>query len=133
LYFHEFPEPRLHDGKKRRYAVIDGKQRLLAVREFINNDFSLPDKFEYLPDPSLDLSNLTYEELAKSFPQVKALFDNYPLAIMVVRTDDVELIEDMFSRLNEAMPLNAAEKRNAFGGPLPPLIRKLALRTAQVR
>lgn len=127
LYFHEFPEARLHDGKQRKYAVIDGKQRLLAVWEFINNNFSLPNKFEYLPDPSLDLSNLTYEELAKSFPQVKALFDNYPLAIMVVRTDDVELIEDMFSRLNEAMPLNAAEKRNAFGGPLPPLIRKLAL------
>ena len=32
----------------------------------------------------------------------------------------------MFSRLNEAGPLNAAEKRNAFGGPLPPLIRRLA-------
>jgi hypothetical protein len=32
----------------------------------------------------------------------------------------------MFSRLNEAVPLNAAEKRNAFGGPLPSLIRRLA-------
>ncbi len=126
LYFHEFPEPRLIEGKKRRYAVVDGKQRLLAIWEFIDNKFPLPDKFEYLPDPSIDLSNLTYGELAESYPQVKALFDNYPLAIMVVRTDDVELIEDMFSRLNEAMPLNAAEKRNAFGGPLPPLIRKLA-------
>src|SRR6266480_235125 len=126
LYFHEYPEPQLLDGKKRRYAVVDGKQRLLAIWDFINNTFPLPNKFEYLPDPTLDLSTLTYAELAKSHPQVKALFDNYPLTIMVVRTDDVELIEDMFSRLNEAMPLNAAEKRNAFGGPLPPLIRKLA-------
>jgi hypothetical protein len=126
LYFHEFQEPKLIEGKKRRYAVIDGKQRLLAIWDFINNTFSLPDKFEYLPEPTLDLSNLTYAELAKSHPQVKALFDNYPLTIMVVRTEDVELIEDMFSRLNEAVPLNAAEKRNAFGGPFPPLIRKLA-------
>jgi len=126
LYLHEFPEPQLIEGKKRKYAVVDGKQRLLAIWDFINNQFSLPDKFEYLRDSAIDLSNLTYAELGKSYPQVKSFFDNYQLAIMVVRTDDVELIEDMFSRLNEAMPLNAAEKRNAFGGPLPPLIRKLA-------
>jgi len=124
LYFHEFTEPKLINGKKRRYAVIDGKQRLLAIWEFIDNEITLPERFDYLPDPSLDLSGLTYRELSEVYPNVKALFDNYPLAIMVVRTDDTELIEDMFSRLNEAVPLNAAEKRNAFGGPLPPLIRK---------
>jgi hypothetical protein len=39
---------------------------------------------------------------------------------MVIRTSDVELIEEMFSRLNEAVPLNAAEKRNGWGGPLRP-------------
>jgi len=127
LYFHEFNEPKLIDGRKRKYAVIDGKQRLMAIWEFIDNVYALPDRFEYLPDSSLNLSNLTYAELGKSFPQVKALFDNYPLAIMIVRTGDTELIEDMFSRLNEAMPLNAAEKRNAFGGPLPPLIRSLSM------
>jgi hypothetical protein len=31
----------------------------------------------------------------------------------------------MFTRLNEAVPLNAAEKRNSFGGPLPRLTREL--------
>jgi hypothetical protein len=36
------------------------------------------------------------------------------------------MIEEMFSRLNEAVPLTAAEKRNAFGGPLPIAIKKLA-------
>src|SRR5438477_136069 len=49
LYFHEYPEPKLIEGKKRKYAVIDGKQRLLAVWDFIDNVFTLPDKFEYLP------------------------------------------------------------------------------------
>src|SRR5260221_673287 len=36
------------------------------------------------------------------------------------------MIEEMFSRLNESAPLAAPEKRNAFGGPLPVAIRKLA-------
>lgn len=45
---------------------------------------------------------------------------------MGVDTDDQELIEDMFSRLNEAVPLNAAEKRNALGGELVSVIRDVA-------
>jgi hypothetical protein len=45
--------------------------------------------------------------------------------VIAIRTDDLELIEEMFSRLNEAVPLNAAEKRNALGGPLPQAVRDL--------
>ena len=44
---------------------------------------------------------------------------------MVVVTDDIDYVEDMFTRLNEAVPLNAAEKRNSFGGPLPRITRQL--------
>src|SRR6266487_1264767 len=65
LYFHEYLEPKLIEGKKRKYAVIDGKQRLLAIWEFIDNAFSLSDKFEYLPDPKVNLSGLTYRELTE--------------------------------------------------------------------
>jgi hypothetical protein len=37
-----------------------------------------------------------------------------------------DLIEEMFSRLNEAVPLNAAEKRNAIGGNMAQVIREVA-------
>ena len=73
----------------------------------------------------MNLKNLTYSELQKTHPKIAAYFDGRPLSLMGVRTDDIELIEEMFSRLNEAMPLNAPEKRNAFGGPLPPIIRDM--------
>lgn len=45
---------------------------------------------------------------------------------LVSVTDDIELIDKMFSRLNEAVPLNAPEKRNAFPGTLPKTIREVA-------
>lgn len=57
---------------------------------------------------------------------IKARFDASPLSIVTINTDDMELIEDLFSRLNEAVALNAPEKRNAFGGPLPEIIRAVA-------
>ena len=54
------------------------------------------------------------------------IFNATNLDVVTIRTDDIELIEEMFSRLNEAVPLNAAEKRNAFGGPCPKAVRELS-------
>lgn len=55
-------------------------------------------------------------------------FDSFILPVILVRTenDDLELIEDMFSRLNEASPLNAAEKRNALGGVFVAFINEIS-------
>ncbi|PBC61283.1 hypothetical protein BKI49_25150 [Streptomyces sp. Tue6028] len=126
IYFHEFAARRTVDGKRLRYAIIDGKQRLQAIWEFIDNKFPLADDFKYFEDPDVDVRNLTYSQLAEKNPEIAAYFNATTLDIIAIRTDDLEIIEEMFSRLNEAIPLNAAEKRNALGGPVPPAIRALA-------
>ena len=59
-------------------------------------------------------------------PKIKIKFDSFVLPVVGVSTDDIDLIEDMFSRLNEAVPLNAAEKRNALGGPMVSAIRDVS-------
>ena len=69
---------------------------------------------------------MTYSELARKYPQLKQLFDASSLTVFAVQTDETDLIDEMFSRLNEAVPLNAAEKRNAFGGPLPKIVKDIA-------
>jgi hypothetical protein len=68
---------------------------------------------------------MTYQELSKAHPAIQARLTGRRLSVVTIRTSDTDLIEDMFSRLNEAVPLNAAEKRNAFGGPVPKAIRDL--------
>jgi hypothetical protein len=45
---------------------------------------------------------------------------------VTIQDDDLDLIEDMFSRLNEAVPLNAAEKRNALGGRMVAIITEVS-------
>ena len=72
------------------------------------------------------MAGLSYEDIAKEYPRIRIQFDSFVLPIVGVRTDDEELIEDMFSRLNEAVPLNAAEKRNAIGGEAVRIIRKIS-------
>ena len=123
IYFHELPD-KSKTGFK--YAIIDGRQRLESIWSFVDGDYGLSGEFEYLNDPHVKAQGLTYRELGQKYPKLKTFFDATSLTVVVVRTADLDLIEEMFSRLNEAVPLNAAEKRNALGGSMPKLIRKVA-------
>ncbi len=125
IYFHDLGR----EYKKQHgisYAVIDGRQRLETIWDFIEGKFCIADDFFYQDDETINLSGLGYDDIAKSFPRIRIKFDSFVLPIVGVATDDPELIEDMFSRLNEAVPLNAAEKRNAFGGNMVKLIREIS-------
>jgi hypothetical protein len=125
LYLHEYNKAELHDGSLKKYAIVDGKQRLSTIWEFLDGGFSLRDDFEYIKDPKVKLAGMSYAELSNKYPTIQARFTGRRLSVVTIRTNDIDLIEDMFSRLNEAVPLNAAEKRNAFGGPIPKAIRAL--------
>ncbi|MDX2221680.1 MAG: DUF262 domain-containing protein [Rhodospirillaceae bacterium] len=124
IYFHDLLD--YNKKSKHEFAIVDGRQRLEAIWGFINGDFALADDFEYLRNTKIKAAGLTYAELASDYPQIKQLFDSSSLSVHSIQTDDLELIEEMFSRLNEAVPLNAAEKRNAFGGPLPKICREIS-------
>ncbi|AIQ29304.1 hypothetical protein P40081_14940 [Paenibacillus sp. FSL P4-0081] len=125
LYFHVIPD---NSNKKNIYthSIIDGRQRLETVWKFIKGEFALSEDFVYFRDDSIKAANLTYADLGINYPKLKIVFDSFVLPIICVETDDIELIEDMFSRLNEAVPLNAAERRNSIGGPMAKIIREIA-------
>ncbi|MGJ8680835.1 DUF262 domain-containing protein [Paraglaciecola sp.] len=125
IYFHTYTRE-LKSETGISYAVIDGRQRLETIWGFINGEFTLANDFEYQRDPDLNLTGLSYDDLANEHPRIKITFDSFVLPIVQVDTDDEDLIEDMFYRLNEAVPLNAAEKRNAIGGDMVKAIRTLS-------
>ncbi len=127
LYFHELVPPQEKDGHQYRYAIIDGKQRLLAIWRFMEDELSLPNEFKLFDDPSLEAGGLTYSDLASSpeHTHLRARFDRTELPIILMETSDFELVEMLFSRLNEAVPLTAPEYRNTLGGPMPPALRML--------
>jgi len=126
IYMHKLSSIQVIGDREVDLAVIDGKQRLSAIWDFIRGAFPLGQDFTYVKDETVRAAGFTYGDLAREYPEIKADFDAYSLDVVTIQTDDTELIEDMFSRLNEAMPLNAAEKRNAWPGPLPAAVRELA-------
>jgi hypothetical protein len=125
IYFHVLTSGQEPTGGH-EYTVIDGRQRLETIWEFVNGGFFLSADFEYQRDPTIKLANLSYDDISQKHPRIKIQFDSFILPVVGVETNDDDLIEDMFSRLNEAVPLNAAEKRNAIGGDFVRVIREIS-------
>lgn len=129
IYLHKFTRPIKKDGRTYEFAIVDGKQRLETLWSFIDGKLALADDFKLFREDGVAAGGMTYSELGQQYPDLKADFDGFLLSVTLIETDDIEMIEEMFSRLNEAAPLTAAEKRNAYGGPIPSAVRKLAKET----
>lgn len=108
------------NATNKRYAIIDGKQRLNTLVDFFNDEFDLDETVKWLENPDLKLNKVRYSDLKKSkdFLDLKSLIDNFQLDIIHINTDEFDRIEEMFLRLNEGVSVNNAEKRNSIGGYL---------------
>jgi hypothetical protein len=126
IYLHEFYPFKTVKGRECKYGVVDGKQRLSTIWQFVNNNLPLSDDFVYLRDRSVKIAGLTHREIGEKYPVIRDTFNGTTLPVITIITEDTEIIEEMFSRLNEGVPLTAAEKRNTFGGPAPAAIRQIA-------
>jgi hypothetical protein len=100
------------------YSVIDGKQRLTAIRDFMRNELALS-RLETFTQ----LEGLTFEELPAELRNALQIRP-YLRVVTLLKQSDPELKYDVFERLNTGGErLNAQEIRNvAFQGPLNDLI-----------
>lgn len=111
----------------KRYAVIDGKQRLSILFAFMDDKIPLAEDFEYQKDPKLSprMQGMKYSDLKRSFPELIEDFDTFTLDVVYVLTNEEEKIEEIFLRLNEGTPVNAQEKRLARSSEYRDLIAKV--------
>lgn len=112
IYVVEIPgENMLEDSS---YEVVDGKQRLTAISEFINGKFKLRKKaLEYFQDLYGDKF---YSEIERDYKtETKALLSSV-LDIYVITANSPEFTKyDIFSRLNKGSePLRVNEIRKAI-------------------
>jgi hypothetical protein len=121
LYFHDLRSQKM----AHKFAIIDGKQRLHAIWQFVGNHIPLADDFKctsVTPAPYPQPGN-TFSAMSETWREV---FKSRALDVVLVQNADEEDIDELFSRLNNGEPLNAAEKRNAKGGEMTKLIRDVA-------
>jgi len=132
---YDVPKIYLHDlrGKHptRVYAVVDGKQRLSTIWEYLADGFGLAENFRIeeanLPDlPDGVLHPRAGQRFSQLDPAWQRVLRSTYLAVVLIQNATPADIEDLFSRLNNGEPLNAAERRNALGGDVMKLAREVA-------
>jgi hypothetical protein len=97
------------------YDVIDGKQRLSAIKGFILNQIPASNEHGLQGESGL-IDGVLFKEMndTPELLEVRAAFWKYELPVEYIDPTDVEAIEDVFDRLNRnGEPLNGQELRNA--------------------
>lgn len=107
---------------KTSYAVIDGKQRLTSIINFINGEISSSSDGEESPLYDQRLAGLEFKDLESAeLIDIKRAFWRYSIPIEYIDTSDENTIDAIFDRLNRnGEPLQGQELRRAsyYGTPI---------------
>lgn len=99
----------LRQQKEGKWEILDGQQRLKAIFDFTDNEFSLSKE-------TTKFEGKYWKELG---PDVQwGQFMNRQVYCTKIYSVDDETTSEIFLRVQEGMPLNSAEKLNAMRGKL---------------
>jgi hypothetical protein len=112
----DFPVPSLYTiSEEKVYFVLDGKQRLTSIIEFLNDEYPLHEE-----TPSAEVEEETFELAGKLFSELDEIVQDQIQSFMLLnyKLDDTtdEQIEDLFYRLNNGTPLTKQQKAKAKMG-----------------
>ncbi len=103
--------------------VLDGQQRLAAIRDFNDNIICVDGKIEPF-DPSIaDLDGMFYRDLPKEWQR---RFRQYSINIVRLTEYKPEEPAELFYRLNQPSALTSAEQRNAYIGVTRDQVKNLS-------
>ena len=132
FYFHYrwMNVPPEGEGNPRKcYDVIDGQQRIRAVREFCEGGFSLLDpavdsgfRFpNFMRDKECAWAGKRYSELE----ELQEEFLRQPVMIYEITTKLKEEVMDLFIRLQGGTPLTPQDKRDAWPGEISEFVLRI--------
>lgn len=116
--------PPIHVIENANYVdeVLDGQQRLAAIRDFFNNKIAIDGRI--LPeDPNIEILNgKVYDQLNAD---LQRKFRKYNIIVIRLTEYNPDEPAELFNRLNQPATLTSAEKRNAYSGKTRDQIREL--------
>lgn len=102
---------KLPDGTEKLFDVVDGVQRLTSIWRFLADEYRLPKTYSY---PGLDaVGGKRWSELSQD---ARDRLEFAKITVTELRAAQDDDIRELFQRLQQGEPLNAAERRNAMSG-----------------
>jgi hypothetical protein len=108
-----FPAVHLVVKPDDRMVVLDGQQRLAAIRDFIHNQFAIDGRIAPFDETIERLNGLRFSNLE---PSLRRRIENYTIRAFRITEYKPEEPNELFYRLNQPTALTAGEQRNALFG-----------------
>lgn len=105
-----------------KQEVLDGQQRLAAIRDFVRGKITVDGRLEPYEPEIAAAHETTYKTLP---PNLRRRFDRFTIRIFSLIDFKPDEPGELFFRLNQPVSLTAAEQRNAFFGPVREQVRQL--------
>jgi hypothetical protein len=105
-----------------REVVLDGQQRLAAIRDFFGDLFPVDGRIEPQSDAITELHGKKYSQLPEP---VRRSVSRFILQVVTLTSFRPQEPNELFFRLNQSYNLTPPEKRNALHGPARDRIRVL--------
>ncbi|WP_339195953.1 DUF262 domain-containing protein [Solibacillus sp. FSL R5-0449] len=102
--------------------VLDGQQRLAAIRDFVSDNFTIDGTIKPEDEKIVNLDGLKFSDLE---PQMQRKFMKYSLTVIRLTDFSPEEPAELFFRLNQPATLTSAEQRNSYIGDTRNQIKNL--------
>ncbi|TNT74657.1 DUF262 domain-containing protein, partial [Escherichia coli] len=96
-----------------RAEVLDGQQRLTAIRDFLDNQFQIDGFIEPKDDDIVELHGKKFKDLN---PDIQRKIERFGIIIYEITEYNQGEPSELFYRLNQTVKLTSSEARNAIFG-----------------
>lgn len=93
--------------------VLDGQQRLSAIRDFLDNQFQIDGFIEPKDDDIVELNGKKFKDL---HPDIQKKIERFGITIYEITDYNQGEPNELFYRLNQTIKLTSSEARNAIFG-----------------
>ncbi|MBC3228930.1 DUF262 domain-containing protein [Serratia fonticola] len=93
--------------------VLDGQQRLSAIRDFLDNQFQIDGFIEPKDDDIVELNGKKFKDLN---PEIQKKIERFGITIYEITDYNQGEPNELFYRLNQTIKLTSSEARNAIFG-----------------
>ena len=128
IYLHDITRT-IAGRVQERFEIIDGQQRINALRRFVAGEFPLYNVDDERAKFPTFLKSYECSWGGKDFNTLsgehRTMFFGTELPVAYIETEDNNEVRDLFVRLQAGFPLNAQEKRDSFPGEFTDFILKL--------
>lgn len=106
-----------------KQEVLDGQQRLAAIRDFVAGKFAFNSSFEPVNPDFKNINGLVYSQLDDD---TQGQIDDFTIRIITISDYNAGEPGELFYRLNQPTNLTSAEQRNAYFGEARQQVKDLS-------